>query len=124
MLAKHKPDPSRPTGSDGSTSCMSECAMPMEGFEDDVDVDPAAELRRRGGAQSRFSAIANRDPSPDSGHDSGPTSGRASEIVSPTRAEALWRTLEDSGITLTRTRPPTECSTRPSTDMGEDTKDK
>lgn len=120
MLAKHTPNPSRPTVSEGGSSYMSECAMPMKGFEDDVDVYPAAELRRRGGAHSRFSAIANRDPSPDSG----PTSGRASEIISPTRAAALWRTLEDSGITLTRTRAPTECSTRPSTDMGEDTKDK
>lgn len=89
MLAKHSPDPNRPTGSDGSTSCMSEFAMP------DDENDPAAGIRRRG-VEGHFSTITDRSPA----------SGRASEIVSPERAAALWRTLEDSGISTTR--PPTE----------------
>ena len=74
---------------------MSEVAPPS-GFEDDdsPSFDPAqAELRRR----TYFTSIANN-----------PSSGRASEIVSPDRAAALWQTLEDSGITLNPTRPPTK----------------
>ena len=101
MMAKHAPDTERRQGSDGSTSCMSECAR----LEDDESVADglAAELRRRG-MTGGFSSLADRPPE------------STSEIVSPARAAALWRTLEDAGITLT--------AERPRTDVGMDTSTK
>ena len=90
MIAQHTAHPSRPVGSDGSTSCMSELR-----FDDDDDDD--ADASKKTPADHGFTAIRTRGDSACS-DTSNVTSRGGSELFNENRAEALWRTLEESGI--------------------------